>query len=81
MTENKILSWFKRIFGKKKPEPHTERPTFLKKRPLTSVPIRVPKAGSQAIRKGYGKFMKHGRQHSTYRKSVKAKKQPEEGEE
>jgi len=40
----------------------------------------VPKAGKQATRKDYGKFMKHGHQAPWYRKSVKAKVKPEEEE-
>ena len=45
---------------------------------LHSVPILVPKAGRQASRQDIGKFMKHGHQASWYRKSVKAKVQPED---
>ena len=36
------------------------------------------KPGQQAIAKGYGKFMKHGKQLPSYRKSTKARVQPEE---
>jgi hypothetical protein len=38
----------------------------------------VPKAGNQAIHQDVSKFMKHGKQSPIYRKSVKAKIQPEE---
>ena len=38
----------------------------------------VPKPGQKATRQDMGKFMKHGRQAPWYRKSVKAKKRPEE---
>lgn len=41
-------------------------------------PLFVPKAGLQATRQDYGKFMKHGKQAPYYRKSVKAKIQPED---
>lgn len=44
-------------------------------RPLIT---RVPKPGRQATQKPIGKFMKHGRQSRYYRKTVKAKIQPEE---
>ena len=40
--------------------------------------VMVPKAGRQATRQDIGKFMKHGRQASRYRKSVKAEKKPED---
>ena len=42
------------------------------------VKLFVKKLGTQATRQDYGKFMKHGHQASWYRKSVKAKVQPEE---
>jgi len=38
----------------------------------------VPKHGHQATRQDISRFMKHGRQASWYRKSVKAKKRPED---
>ena len=41
-------------------------------------PLFVQKAGSQATRQDYGKFMQHGKQNHYYRKSVKAKIQPED---
>lgn len=41
-------------------------------------PVFVPRAGVQATRQDVGKFMKHGKQSSYYRKSVKAKIQPED---
>ena len=40
--------------------------------------LRVPKAGRQATRQDISRFMKHGRQASWYRKSVKARKRPED---
>ena len=40
----------------------------------------VPVAGSQATRQDIGRFMSHGRQSKGYRKSVKAKIQPEEND-
>jgi hypothetical protein len=50
--------------------PKVERP---------KINIIIPKAGSQAIHKDLNKFMRvHGKQLSTYRKSVKAKVRPEE---
>ena len=44
------------------------------------IPMRryVPKHGHQATRQDISRFMKHGRQASWYRKSVKAKKRPED---
>lgn len=38
----------------------------------------IPKPGRQATRQDISRFMKHGRQASWYRKSVKAKKRPED---
>jgi len=38
----------------------------------------VPKPGRQATRQDISRFMKHGRQTPWYRKSVKAKKKPED---
>lgn len=42
---------------------------------------RMQKSGAQATRQDIGKFMKHGRQSSYYRGTVKARVQPEEEEE
>jgi hypothetical protein len=42
--------------------------------------IPLPKAGQKATRQDVSKFMKHGHQAPWYRKSVKAKIQPEEEE-
>lgn len=41
-------------------------------------PLFVPKPGSQATSQDIGKFMHHGKQAPYYRKSVKAKIQPED---
>jgi hypothetical protein len=41
-------------------------------------PIVVRRPGSQATRQDIGKFMKHGRQSKPYRRSIKAKVNPEE---
>ena len=41
-------------------------------------PLFVPKIGFNAERQDISKFMKHGRQLKTYRKSIKAKIRPEE---
>ena len=42
--------------------------------------IPLPKVGQKATQQNVGKFMKHGKQLKSYRKSVKAKIQPEEEE-
>lgn len=39
---------------------------------------RVPKPGSKALQKGYGKFFKHVKTTPMYRKQIKRRKQPEE---
>lgn len=44
----------------------------------TNGAIKVPKAGRQASQKGYGKFMRHGKQSKGYRRSVKERVQPED---
>ena len=43
-------------------------------------PFVIRKMGSQAGKQDIGRFMKHGHQAPWYRKSVKAKVQPEEDE-
>jgi hypothetical protein len=47
--------------------------------PTPHAPILISKPGSKASRQDISKFMKHsGRQLPSYRKSIKAKKKPEE---
>jgi len=78
-----FLSWIKKLFRKKKGEvvsslsilhegDHIYNPKY--PQPNRYVPV----AGSQAIHQDIGRFMKHGRQASYYRKSIKARIQPNE---
>lgn len=75
-----LISWLKHLFKKKE-----TKPPWLawEKREVTSrvhIPRKFPKPGSQIISRGYGKHFKDKgkHQHKDYRRSVKARKQPEE---
>lgn len=81
-----LISWLKNLFKRKqKTKYYAEVKGWPEKwemeRPGVYVPRKLPKPGSQIIRKGYGKHFKgkgSKHQHREYRKSVKAKIQPEE---
>jgi len=65
-------------------EPMVSRATTQQRRDTPLPPRRsvvVKHAGSQAGRQDVGRFMKHGKQLPHYRKSVKAKIQPEKEDE
>lgn len=74
-----ILAWLKKLFSGKPKEieeehivERLERKEFHRNHVEPHLPR--PKAVNQDV----GRFMKHGHQASWYRKSVKARKQPEE---
>lgn len=83
-----LISWLKKLFEKKEPKHpfairmekrgwHTEERDT---RRGIYVPRKLPKPESQIISRGYGKHFngKGKHQHKDYRRSVKARKQPEE---
>jgi len=76
----KIIDFFKRLFKRKPKESKIIIINVETKTTMYSPMVRIPKAGSQATRQDISKFMKHGRQSPTYRKSIKAKVNPEDDE-
>lgn len=89
-----MFDWLRKLFRRRKKQSggvvkreglyilHEGEPIYnpkYKGKPL-KVTISIPKAGNRASRQNVSKFMKHGRQAPWYRKSVKARIQPEEEE-
>ena len=79
-----LIAWLKSLFKKKEPKYYAEVKGWpeeweMKERGVY-VPRKIPKPGSKALSKGYGKFFegKGKHQHKQYRRSTKAKVQPEE---
>jgi hypothetical protein len=79
-----FLDWLKKLFRKKKGRVGSGKVIILHEgdhvyNPKYPQPNRyVPVAGSQAIHQDISKFMKHGRQTLEYRRSCKARIQPDE---
>ena len=78
----RLLDFFKKLFTWLKPKSKETSETYIPREILPPISSRdrvvfVPKAGSQITSKDYGKFMKHGKQSSWYRGTVRKKKKIE----
>jgi hypothetical protein len=76
-----LFDWLRKLFNGKKKQTtiiHGLPANEVIKEVSRQLPYYIPKTNIRAVNQDISKFMKHGKQSKQYRKSIKAKIQPEE---